>query len=132
LASALLTASVFNADMKLSNVELALVDDPRDTIRFASIFFCGTAYYVFRDTIRYNNSLAIIAAIMLIGLLFNRTTEELAMPILGGYLIFWLAFLPATSASNSRSRGDGPCSHLGKPRKAVSVLVPLRSPIGFR
>jgi peptidoglycan/LPS O-acetylase OafA/YrhL len=31
LAGALLTASVFNADMKLSNVELALVGDPHDT-----------------------------------------------------------------------------------------------------
>lgn len=101
LASALLAASVFSADMKLSSVELALVGDPHDTVRFASIFFCGAAFYIFRDTIRYSNSLAIIAAIMLIGLLFNRTTEELAMPILGGYLIFWFAFLPAASALNN-------------------------------
>jgi peptidoglycan/LPS O-acetylase OafA/YrhL len=73
---------------------------PNDAIRFASLFLCGTAFYVFRDTIPYRNDLAVIATIALLASLFNHATEELAVRTLGGYLIFWFAFLKGTPRLN--------------------------------
>jgi peptidoglycan/LPS O-acetylase OafA/YrhL len=73
---------------------------PNDAIRFASLFLCGTAFYVFRDAIQYRNDLAVIAAIALFASLFNHATEELAVRTLGGYLIFWFAFLKDTPGLN--------------------------------
>jgi peptidoglycan/LPS O-acetylase OafA/YrhL len=73
---------------------------PNDAVRFASLFLCGTAFYVFRDAIPYRNDLAGIAATALFAFLFNHATEELAMRTLGGYLIFWFAFLKRTPRLN--------------------------------
>ena len=73
---------------------------PEGTLRFSTIFISGSAFYIFRGAISYRNDLALIAAILLVGLLFNHATEELAMPTLGAYLIFWFAFLKNTPSLN--------------------------------
>jgi len=73
---------------------------PKDAVRFASLFLSGATFYIFRDHISYRNDLAIIAAIALLGSLFNHATEVLAMGTLGGYLIFWFAFLKCTPRLN--------------------------------
>jgi peptidoglycan/LPS O-acetylase OafA/YrhL len=73
---------------------------PKDAVRFASLFLSGAAFYIFRDNISYRNDLAIIAAIALLGSLFNHATEELAMGTLGGYLIFWFSFLKSAPRLN--------------------------------
>jgi peptidoglycan/LPS O-acetylase OafA/YrhL len=73
---------------------------PQATLRFTTIFLSGSAFYIFRGAISYRNDLALIAAILLIGLLFNNATEELSMPTLGAYLIFWFAFLKNTPRLN--------------------------------
>lgn len=73
---------------------------PRQTIRLTTLFLSGSAFYIFRDIIVYRNDVAALAAIALIGLLFNHTTEELAIPTLAGYLIFWTAFQMNTPRLN--------------------------------
>jgi peptidoglycan/LPS O-acetylase OafA/YrhL len=73
---------------------------PNDVVRFASLFLCGTAFYLFRDIIPYRSYLAAIAAVALVASLFNHATEELAVRTLGGYLIFWFAFLKNTPRLN--------------------------------
>jgi peptidoglycan/LPS O-acetylase OafA/YrhL len=73
---------------------------PNEVTRFASLFLCGTAFYLFRDSIPYRNDLAGIAAIALVASLFNHASEELAVRTLGGYLIFWFAFLKDTPRLN--------------------------------
>jgi peptidoglycan/LPS O-acetylase OafA/YrhL len=77
-----------------------LIGDPRSTMRFLGLFLCGATFYVCRDLLRYRNNSAIIAAILLVAAMFNHVTEEFAVPILGGYLVFWFAFLPATPRLN--------------------------------
>ena len=52
---------------------------PNDAIRFASLFVCGTAFYVFRDTVPYRNDIAVIAVIALFAFMFNHATAELAV-----------------------------------------------------
>lgn len=71
-----------------------------DAIRFASLFVSGTAFYVFRNSISYRNDLATVATIAFIASLFNHTTAELAVRTLGGYLIFWFAFLKDATRLN--------------------------------
>jgi peptidoglycan/LPS O-acetylase OafA/YrhL len=73
---------------------------PNDVIRFAALFLCGTAFYLFRDSIPYRTDVAVVAAIALIASLFSHVTEELAVKTLGGYLIFWFAFLKNTPRLN--------------------------------
>ncbi|MFC6772810.1 hypothetical protein ACFQFE_01750 [Methylobacterium gregans] len=56
------------------------------------MFFCGSAFYLFRDRISYTRRGALIAALMLLPLMFSPPLAEPAFAAFGGYLIFWFTF----------------------------------------
>jgi peptidoglycan/LPS O-acetylase OafA/YrhL len=65
---------------------------PNTNIRLAGIFACGALYYLYRDCIRYSWSMALLAGIGLIAMMFSTRLAEPALAILGGYILFWFAF----------------------------------------
>jgi peptidoglycan/LPS O-acetylase OafA/YrhL len=69
-----------------------LLGSPMWDIRFAGVFGVGAVYYLFRDKIPLTDAGAAIAAILLTGLMFNRSLAETAFAIFGGYLILWFSF----------------------------------------
>jgi peptidoglycan/LPS O-acetylase OafA/YrhL len=71
------------------------------SLRFGALFLVGSGFYIFRDMIPYRNDLAIIALLMFCGFLFSLTTARFAVPVFGGYLVFWFAFLPNTPMLNT-------------------------------
>ncbi len=86
---------VLNAHGAMDNVHLtgaAVIGDAGQDTRFAAVFGVGALYYLYKDKIRLTGMGALVAAILLPMLLFNRHLAELAYAILGGYLIFWVAF----------------------------------------
>lgn len=69
-------------------------------MRLTALFLTGTCYFLYRDRIVYMSSLAGLAAICLAVGLLGQSTASLSVALLGGYLIFWLAFLPGTPTLN--------------------------------
>ncbi|MGY2049901.1 acyltransferase family protein [Methylobacterium sp. JK268] len=71
--------------------------DPRlfklgTAFRFALIFCCGGAFFLYRDRIAYRAGRAAAAALLLAALLFHPLLAEPALTVLGGYLLFGFAF----------------------------------------
>ena len=71
----------------------AILGDPPQVIRFASIFGTGMLFYLFGEQISYRSDFA-LAALVAGGALIYLTPAlaEFALTVLGGYLIFWFAF----------------------------------------
>jgi peptidoglycan/LPS O-acetylase OafA/YrhL len=71
-----------------------------ETLRLTAFFLTGTSFYLFRNRAIYRSELAAIAAVGLAIALFSLTLAGPAVAILGGYLVFWIAFLPGTPRLN--------------------------------
>jgi peptidoglycan/LPS O-acetylase OafA/YrhL len=71
-----------------------------ESMRLAALFLTGACYFLYRERISYTGGLAAIAAIGLAVALLNRSAAGPAVGILGGYLIFWFAFMPGTPLLN--------------------------------
>jgi peptidoglycan/LPS O-acetylase OafA/YrhL len=78
-----------------------LIGLPQFTLKLTVLFLSGSAFHIFRNSIKYRGDIAFVAGIALIGSLFNHVAEELAVPTFGGYLVFWFAFLKNTPWLNS-------------------------------
>lgn len=62
------------------------------SMRFAFIFLTGATYAAYRDILRPGGIGVLIAATALAFTMFDRAFAEIGLAILGGYLVFWLAF----------------------------------------
>jgi peptidoglycan/LPS O-acetylase OafA/YrhL len=71
---------------------IIFLGDPQLIVKFIGVFGCGALFYLYRDRIRYDWRLAILAVCGLMVLLFSPRLAEAALSILGGYLLFWFAF----------------------------------------
>jgi peptidoglycan/LPS O-acetylase OafA/YrhL len=72
-----------------------------ETIRLTALFLTGVSFFLFRQQIAYRSSYAALAAIGLVALLFHSQIAGPAVAVLGGYLVFWFAFLPETPILNA-------------------------------
>jgi peptidoglycan/LPS O-acetylase OafA/YrhL len=70
---------------------LALIGHPEHSLRLTGIFGCGALFYLYRDRIRYHWTLACVAGCGAMVLLFSPMMGEIALSILGGYVLFWFA-----------------------------------------
>lgn len=68
------------------------IGQPDTNMRFAAIFGSGALFYLYRDRMRYDGRLAILAGTGLIALMFSPDWAEAAVAILGSYILFWFAF----------------------------------------
>lgn len=66
-----------------------------DAARFASLFFVGGSFYLYRDKIKFEKMQLVASTLLLVGLMFNNHVAELALAIFGGYLLFYFAFMPS-------------------------------------
>ncbi len=66
-----------------------------DAARFASLFFVGGSFYLYRDKIMFEQKWLVASALSLAGLMFSNQLAELALAIFGGYLLFYFAFKPS-------------------------------------
>lgn len=64
--------------------------------RLGSFFFVGGCFYLYREIFSFNRKLVIASALLLIVLMANSSVAELALAILGGYLLFQFAFMPSS------------------------------------
>lgn len=65
--------------------------------RLLGIFLTGSSFHLFREQIRYNTKLAVAALICGSVLILSQWTMPLAMAVCGGYLLFWVGFMPMGS-----------------------------------
>ena len=68
-------------------------------IHLASFFFAGGCFYLFKDKIRFQPKIALIFSILLFFCLFSTRLAELALVVIGGYLLIYFAggFMPLLS-----------------------------------
>jgi peptidoglycan/LPS O-acetylase OafA/YrhL len=91
-----IVASVIKLPLHLPHA----LGDPATAIRLTGMFFSGSAFYVFRKYVPYRTDLAALAIVLLCAFMFSHRMAEIAVALFGGYLLFWFAFLPNTSALN--------------------------------
>lgn len=76
-------------------------------LRFGALFGTGANYYLFRDKIRFTNWGMFASAFLLTLLLFSNRWAEASLAILGGYLLFGIAFkLPVLRLSLLMNKTD--------------------------
>lgn len=80
-----------------------LLGDPIDLCRFLTFFGVGGAFYLFQSHIPLKTNWALVSALLLTFCMFRINLVKLALPIFGGYLLFWFAFvqIPFLKSLNS-------------------------------
>ena len=78
--------------------------EPQQWPRLATSFLAGSLFYLYRDRITYSGRLVVASATVLAVLSALPALKglQLAVPLLGGYILFYLGFLPI-----QRLRGFG-------------------------
>jgi peptidoglycan/LPS O-acetylase OafA/YrhL len=76
--------------------------------RLASCFLAGVVFYQFRERVRQSLPLflACLAGLLLLALLPHLKALLIALPLLGGYAFFYLAFLPTPALHRFAKHGD--------------------------
>src|SRR5262249_39622906 len=76
--------------------------------RLASCFLAGTVFYLYRERIRHSAMLALACAagLTLFVLVPQWKALPLALPLLGAYAFFYLAFLPTPALHRWAKHGD--------------------------
>jgi peptidoglycan/LPS O-acetylase OafA/YrhL len=77
-----------------------------DLIRLLTFFCAGGCFYLLRDRIDYTRNRALLALSIVIISLFNENMLRLALPTLGGYVLFWFAFSKIPSLQWFRTSSD--------------------------
>jgi peptidoglycan/LPS O-acetylase OafA/YrhL len=102
LAAALLLLAEFpiRPDFPSHQLLVVLIGAFLPTLHFTSIFLVGSCFYLFRDDIALTIPRAALSIVVLLLAMFSKTLSTPAVALLGGYLIFWFAFLPDTPTLN--------------------------------
>lgn len=100
----LLLSAFSSIDFNPPSVLHDLLGTLRSSTRFDSLFFSGALFYLYRDKVHFSNVGAAVALPTLTVSLLSAQVASLAIPVLGGYLIFWFSFLSNTERLNSINR----------------------------
>lgn len=76
---------------------LFLGDSPGSFLRFLAFFCTGAFGFLVRDRLRRDPRWAAVAAVVLVGGLFEEALAKSVLPFAGGYLLFWTVFAPVPS-----------------------------------
>lgn len=71
---------------------VAVIGDPIQVGRLVSAFMVGTCYWLYHDKIVYSAWLAAAAVVATAIMLFSPMFAETGLILLGGYVLFWVAF----------------------------------------
>ena len=89
-ANLLFVAPRLEAALQLPGPIGAVLGQPKLTVRLLSAFMTGTCFWLLKPGIR--GRVALAAAIALPAVMFVTDLHTIAVTVLGGYLLFWLAF----------------------------------------
>lgn len=92
LAISLLVLNAFHLKLVAPFYSGVILGGPDLLVRLLGIFLCGSVFYLFRERIRYTWPAAVLSALLLVAMMFNRHLAEAGLAVLGGYLVFWFAF----------------------------------------
>jgi peptidoglycan/LPS O-acetylase OafA/YrhL len=106
LTACLIALWIAGADVTFPKLLTPVIGNFDDSLRFFSIFCTGGAFYLFRDRIAYRGRDALLAAILLIPLMFVPSLAGPALAVLGGYILFWFAFRRFGALSRIGTRVD--------------------------
>ncbi len=91
----------------VAHLHSALVEGAVDQRRrLTFMFFCGAAYWLYRDKVTLSARTAACAVILLIISAVDRSAFVVAYHVLAGYLILWLAYVPNGSIRLFNRLGD--------------------------
>jgi len=71
---------------------VATAGEPHLQLRLLVAFMVGTCFWLFGEAIALRGRYAVIAAVGLVALMFVPAAAETALILLGGYVLFWIAF----------------------------------------
>jgi peptidoglycan/LPS O-acetylase OafA/YrhL len=71
---------------------VATFGEPSQQVRLLSAFMVGTCFWLYSKDVVLRGRYAAIAALLLLGLLFVPSIAESSLILLGGYVLFWVAF----------------------------------------
>lgn len=83
-----------------------VVGAPHFWPRLLSYFFAGACFYLWRDRISHNDTLAAIALLVLVGSLFIPHAVHLTFPFALTYLVMWLSYHPKINLHQFAKHGD--------------------------
>jgi peptidoglycan/LPS O-acetylase OafA/YrhL len=86
--------------------EIVLLRNHFDTIRLLSYFFVGSTFYLYKDRIKYTGRLAAVTATILCGAMFSNILAGPLYALLGGYLLFYFAFINVSRSNLFRTSID--------------------------
>jgi peptidoglycan/LPS O-acetylase OafA/YrhL len=82
-----------------------LIDSPSSFFRLLTFFSVGACFYLFRNVIILKGSLAAVATLIAVILLFHPDLASLGLATFGAYALFWVAFA-SVPALNTFKRLD--------------------------
>ena len=85
---------------------LVLPESPEQASRLMACFCVGGCFYLFRDDLGYRRVWLLAAAAVLGLCLCNGLCASLALPTVGAYLLFWLAFADLRVLDSFKSQAD--------------------------
>ncbi|HVT82205.1 MAG TPA: acyltransferase [Phycisphaerae bacterium] len=85
-------------------LQLPFIDHLDPLPRLATYFLAGSVFFLFRDRIPFSPWIAAVSALALAAACFGGMNA--VFPILGTYLLFWLAFHPRIPLHNAARFGD--------------------------
>jgi peptidoglycan/LPS O-acetylase OafA/YrhL len=71
---------------------VASLGEPHQQLRLLAAFMVGTCFWLYSKDIVLRGRYAAVAALPLLGLMFVPQVAETALILLGGYILFWVAF----------------------------------------
>ena len=85
---------------------ILLPESPEQMFRLMACFCAGGCFYLFRDELRYRRVWLVAAAVVLGLCLCNGPCASLALPTVGAYLLFGLAFADLRFLDSFKSQAD--------------------------
>ncbi|HEX4711820.1 acyltransferase [Phenylobacterium sp.] len=80
------------ADFRSPAWLVASLGEPHQQLKLLAAFMVGTCFWLYSKDIVLRGRYAAVAAVPLLGLMFMPQVAETALILLGGYILFWVAF----------------------------------------
>jgi peptidoglycan/LPS O-acetylase OafA/YrhL len=80
------------ADFRSPPWLVASLGEPHQQFKLLAAFMVGTCFWLYSKDIVLRGRYAAVAAVPLLGLMFMPQVAETALILLGGYILFWVAF----------------------------------------
>ena len=137
LAATLLLMAIYPWRPEAGSFDFAqsfyILGRPGPLIRLTMIFMAGGCFYLFAHRIHFRAATALLCAPLLVAaMIWSNRFAELAVAALGGYLLFWFAFLEIPQLDRFKRAPDisyGLYLYGWPAQKLVLLLYPVITPL---